>query len=201
MKPSNSALLIIDVQNDFCEGGALAVPDASQIVPLINAHQNEFSEIIATKDWHPLHHKSFATEHPGRQVGGRIILAGLQQTLWPVHCVEGSLGAAFHPGLNWHKFTKIIYKGQQEEVDSYSAFFDNAKRYQTDLHHYLQAKHISTLYIAGLATDYCVLFTCLDACELGYDVNVIVPACRAVNLHPQDAMRALKKCTKQVQLC
>lgn len=188
----NAALLMIDVQNDFCEGGALAVPKASEIIPVINALQTQFSEIIATRDWHPPHHQSFATMHPGAQVGETIYLSGQHQVLWPVHCVQQTEGAAFHPHLKQNQITKIIDKGLHEAIDSYSAFFDNAKQHQTELHDYLQSKSISTLYLTGLATDYCVLFTCLDACQLGYQVKLVMPGCRAVKLNQGDEVLALQ---------
>lgn len=192
-KKNHAALLMIDIQNDFCEEGALAVSGASQIIPIINTMQFEFSEIIATRDWHPKNHHSFADTHPAHQAGETIILSGRPQILWPTHCVQQSPGADFHPQLKQDRVTKIIDKGQHIEIDSYSAFFDNFKLHQTELNDYLKSKSISTLYLAGLATDYCVLFTCLDACELGYQVKVIVPGCRAVNIQQDDEIIALQK--------
>lgn len=187
-------LLIIDVQNDFFEGGALGVKDSLEIIPVINGliekFQKENLEIIGTKDWHPKEHKSFAVNSKGN-IGELGELNGLPQVWWPEHCVQNSFGAEFHRDIL--PIEKIIYKGTDIEIDSYSAFFDNGKRKKTELDKILKEKNIDELYVGGLATDYCVKYTVLDALELGYKVNVIVEACKGVNLNPEDSEKAIEE--------
>ena len=188
---SKKALIIVDLQNDFVPGGALAVKEGDKVVPIVNSLlTNDFDLKIATKDWHPANHGSFAENHH-KNAGEVIDLYGLQQILWPAHCIQGTYGAEFVPGLEAAKFEKVFYKGIDKTIDSYSTFFDNGKRKSTGLHDYLQDRSIKELYFAGLATDYCVKFSVLDAIDLGYTTYVIVDACRGVNLEKNDSQRAL----------
>lgn len=190
---SKCALIIVDVQNDFCKGGSLSVPFGEFIVPLANQLMGYFTIKIATQDWHPKDHMSFAANQSGRKPFDVINYRGMKQVLWPIHCVQGSVGAEFFPGLKVENFTKIFQKGTDKEIDSYSAFFDNAHLKSTGLHHYLQQEGITELYFLGIATDYCVKFSVLDALALGYQVYVIEDACRGVNLQKDDSEKALKE--------
>jgi nicotinamidase/pyrazinamidase len=187
-----TALLLVDIQNDFCNG-SLAVPHAQEIISVVNNLTKKFEYIIATQDWHPADHLSFAVNHKGKQIGEIIDLEGVEQILWPAHCVQHSFGAQFHPQLNVESISKIFQKGTDRTIDSYSAFFDNAKKNSTGLHDYLQREGFKTLFIVGLATDYCVKFTCLDAIQLGYNVYLIEDACRGVNIRPEDSQKALEE--------
>lgn len=188
-----TALILVDLQNDFMPGGALPVPNGDKILPTINRLLNKkFDLIIATKDWHPERHASFAATH-GKAVHEKIILNGLEQILWPVHCVQGSQGAEFSPGWDHSKVNRIFYKGIEKETDSYSTFFDNAHRRSTGLYDFLKENKISTLYIAGLATDYCVKFSVLDSIDLGFEIFVVTDGCHAVNLEPHDEEKALRQ--------
>lgn len=189
----NSALIIVDVQNDFLPGGTLAVGDGDQIIPVINDLQSKFNHVIATQDFHPANHGSFAANHPGKNPGEFIQLAGLTQILWPVHCVQGSKGADFHSDLNQSQWEAIFQKGRNPEVDSYSGFFDNARRSDTGLGDYLKSKRINRVFVCGLALDYCVKFTALDAKSLGFETILIADATRAVNLHPKDGESAIEE--------
>lgn len=192
-----NCLLIIDVQNDFCEGGNLAVKDSSEIIPVINNLIDKFNKsndlIVATKDWHPADHKSFASVS-NTKVGEIGILNGLPQVWWPDHCIENTKGSEFHPELLPIK--NIIYKGNDKEVDSYSGFFDNNKVHKTELDDMLKRHNIDTLYVVGLATDYCVKFTVLDALSLGYKVYLVKDGCRGVNLNPNDSEKAIDEMKK-----
>lgn len=188
-----AALLMVDVQNDFMPGGALAVKQGDQIVPVLNGLIPKFKQVIATQDWHPADHGSFAVNHPGKNPGDVIDLFGLQQILWPVHCVQNSPGAAFHKDLNSTAIDRVVQKGMDPKTDSYSGFYDNGHQNPSGLSAYLKQEGISTLYIGGLATDYCVLFTALDARAEGFDVFLITDACRAVNLKPKDGDAAISK--------
>lgn len=190
------ALLLIDIQHDFLPGGALAVPQADDILEPIRLIARGFKTLVATQDWHPAGHKSFASSHAGKSVYDSIPLNGFHQTLWPDHCVQETAGAAIHPDILSLGIEKIIRKGTQPEIDSYSGFFDNQRKFKTDLHDFLQASHITKLVVGGLATDYCVKFTVLDALELGYSVVVFVPGVRGVNLNPGDSDRALAEMQK-----
>ncbi|WNJ95230.1 bifunctional nicotinamidase/pyrazinamidase [Vibrio ruber] len=185
-------LVIVDVQNDFSPSGALPVPDGDSIVTVINRLMPCFDHVVATQDWHPAGHGSFASVHH-LSPGEMIELNGIQQILWPDHCVQSSWGAEFIPGLATHHIEHIVHKGSNPEVDSYSGFFDNGKRQATGLLDYLKTIDSDELYIVGLATDYCILFTALDAVELGFKTYVIQDACRAVNLDPDDEEKALAK--------
>jgi len=186
-----NALILVDLQNDFVEGGALAVPCGLEIIPLANRMQEKFNLIVATQDWHPADHGSFAASHPGKQPGEQIDLDGLPQTLWPVHCVQGSPGADFVPGLDRSRWSAIFQKGIDPRIDSYSGIFDNARRRQTGLADFLRGHGVTAVTILGLATDYCVKFTALDAAALGFDTTVIIDACRGVNLSPGDTQSAI----------
>jgi nicotinamidase/pyrazinamidase len=186
-----AALIIVDVQNDFIQGGALAVNEGDQVVPLINALQNKFKHVIATQDFHPADHGSFAANYPGKKPGEFIDLGGLTQILWPVHCVQGTKGADFHPDLIQSQWEAIFQKGKNPEVDSYSGFFDNARRGDTGLGDYLKSKGINRVFICGLALDYCVKFTALDAKSLGFETFLIADCTRAVNLKPMDGELAI----------
>lgn len=188
-----TALILVDLQNDFMPGGALAVSEGFQILPIINELvKQKFDLIIASKDWHPQKHESFAMTH-GKNPGEKIILEGLEQILWPTHCVQESHGSEFASGWESSKIDKIIYKGADKKIDSYSVFFDNAHRKTTGLDEFLKEQKIKTLYIAGLATDYCVKYSVLDALHLGYEVYVVKEGCRGVNLSPDDEREALQE--------
>ncbi|MCG7629558.1 bifunctional nicotinamidase/pyrazinamidase [Epibacterium sp. MM17-32] len=175
------ALIVIDVQNDFCPGGALAVPDGDQVVAPINAMMARFDTVILTQDWHPAGHSSFASTHPGRGPFDTQEMPYGQQVLWPDHCVQDSDGAAFHPDLRTDG-DLIIRKGFRPEVDSYSAFFENDQTTPTGLEGYLRTRGITDLTLVGLATDFCVAFSALDARRLGFSVRVVPEACRAIDL-------------------
>jgi nicotinamidase/pyrazinamidase len=184
-------LIIVDVQNDFCPGGAFAVSGGDQVVAVINRLQPEFDLVVATQDWHPADHGSFAANHPGRQPGEQIELAGLPQVLWPVHCVQGSKGAELHPGLNRERIARVFQKGADSNIDSYSGFFDNGRRASTGLGEYVKGRGVSDVYVCGLATDYCVKATALDAASLGFKTHLLQEACRGVELRPGDIERAI----------
>jgi nicotinamidase/pyrazinamidase len=186
-------LIIVDVQNDFIAGGALAVPEGGQVVPLINRLQERFDLIVATQDWHPANHGSFAANHSGKRPGEMIELAGLPQVLWPTHCVQNSAGADFAPGLDRTRWDRVFQKGEDAAVDSYSGFFDNGRRRATGLGDYLRARGAKEIYAVGLATDYCVKFTALDARALGFETALIEDACRGVELAPGDCARAVEE--------
>jgi nicotinamidase/pyrazinamidase len=196
MNLKNSALLIIDVQNDFLPGGALAVSEGDAVIPVINSLQEHFTFIVATQDFHPADHGSFAANHKGKKPGEFIELAGLKQMLWPVHCVQGSEGAEFHAELNPIRWQAIFQKGTNPEVDSYSGFFDNARRGDTGLGDFLQNEGIMNVFLTGLAQDYCVKFTALDAVSLGFKTYLITDATRAVNLSAEDGEKALDELKK-----
>ena len=185
------ALIVVDVQNDFIPGGALAVPGGDEVIPLVNRLQTGFELIVATRDWHPRDHGSFAANHPGKRVGDSIELGGLRQTLWPVHCVQNTPGADFAPGLNADRWAKVVVKGTDASIDSYSGFYDNGHRRATGLGDYLKHKGVSRVFVAGLATDYCVKFTALDAQALGFGTHVVRDCCRGVDLDPGDVERAV----------
>ncbi len=186
------ALILVDLQNDFLPAGALPVPDGDQAIPLANQIQQRFDLVVATQDWHPSNHASFAAIHPGKMPGDVIDLDGLQQTLWPVHCVQNTVGSAFAPGLDISRVRKIFRKGTDPGIDSYSGFFDNGHRKSTGLDFYLKQAGVTETFVLGLATDYCVKFTALDALELGFATYVLVDACRGVDLQTGDVAAALQ---------
>lgn len=190
------ALLIIDVQNDFLPGGALGVEEGDRIIPVINRLQEKFDFIVATQDWHPADHASFASNHEGKVPGNFIQLGNVEQVLWPNHCVQGTLGAEFHAQLDQSRWKKIFRKGTNTYVDSYSGFFDNDRRENTGLSQYLKDHGVEEVFVAGLATDYCVKYTVLDAIKEGFDATLVKDATRAVNLMPQDFDNAVKEMTK-----
>lgn len=187
------ALIVVDLQNDFMPGGALAVPEGDAVVPVANRLMPEFELVLATKDWHPPDHGSFAARHPGKKPGDIIELAGLRQELWPVHCVQDTEGSEFHRDLNTTPIAKVFYKGTEKEIDSYSAFFDNAHRKSTGLGDYLKERGVSEICLLGLATDFCVKFSALDALKLGFKTNVVEDGCRGIDLNPGDVRKALEE--------
>lgn len=182
MRPANEALIVIDVQNDFCPGGALAVAGGDAVVAPINAMLTEFPARVFTQDWHPAGHSSFASIHNGKPPYDMIEMPYGAQVLWPDHCVQGSDGAAFHPALATDPADLIIRKGFRPQIDSYSAFFENDKTTPTGLEGYLQTRGIDTLTLVGLATDFCVAYSALDAAGLGFKVTVDLSACRGIDL-------------------
>jgi|SRR4051812_15393382 len=179
----NDLLLVIDVQNDFCAGGALAVPDGDAVVPVINRVSERFKHVILTQDWHPNRHGSFATTHPGRAPFEVITLPYGQQTLWPDHCVQGTPGAGFHPQLQTDPAELVIRKGFRPDIDSYSAFYENDRSTPTGLAGYLRERGIERVFLAGLATDFCVYYSAIDARRLGFDVVLIEGGCRGIDLN------------------
>ena len=185
------ALILVDIQNDFLPGGALAVRHGDQILPLVKALMGHFDLIVATQDWHPAEHKSFASNHAGTAVGDIITLQNLDQVLWPDHCVQGTAGAEFSKEIDTGSIEKVFQKGTDIEIDSYSGFFDNGHLKDTGLGDYLKSKGVTQVFLVGLATDYCVKFTALDAQALGFDTTVITDAVRAVNIKPDDGALAL----------
>jgi nicotinamidase/pyrazinamidase len=186
------ALVLVDLQNDFLPGGALGVPGGDEVIQLANRLMDDFEIIVATQDWHPPDHGSFAANHPGRQVFESIDLHGLPQTLWPVHCVQGTAGAEFAPGLEVGRITRVFQKGTRSEVDSYSGFHDNGRRHSTGLAEWLRAQGVTRVMACGIATDYCVKFTALDAVAEGFEVDLHLPACRGVDLQPGDVAAAVE---------
>jgi len=185
-------LVVVDIQNDFLPGGALAVKEGSKIIPLVNKLQSKFDLVVATQDWHPANHESFASNCPNGVIGDLVDLHGLPQVLWPDHCIQNTWGAELADTLDLSSVQKVFRKGTEAAVDSYSGFFDNGKRKDTGLSTYLQSKDVEQLFIVGLATDYCVKFTALDAVNLGFVTTVIVDAVKAVNLHPEDQENAIE---------
>jgi nicotinamidase/pyrazinamidase len=185
------ALILVDIQNDFLPGGALPVPHGDQVVPVANGLMPHFDLVVATQDWHPADHGSFASRHPGRKVGDIIKLNGLSQILWPDHCVQGTPGAEFASGLNVAGVHRVFQKGTDAGIDSYSGLYDNGHRKSTGLAEFLRAAGMTDLYVMGLATDYCVKFTALDARAEGFNVNLIEDGCRGVEMKPGDIWRAI----------
>lgn len=184
------ALLLIDLQYDFCPGGALAVARGDETIPVANRLIPKFARIVATQDWHPRDHGSFAINHPGAKPYELRELAGLPQVMWPAHCVQGTRGAELHRDLDRNLITEVFRKGTDPAIDSYSGFYDNGHRKSTGLGDWLNAHDIRDLVILGLATDYCVKFTALDARQLGFNVTVVSDGCRGVNIDPGDSDRA-----------
>jgi nicotinamidase/pyrazinamidase len=178
----NDLLLIIDVQNDFCPGGALAVADGDAVVPVINRLAERFDHVVLTQDWHPAGHSSFATSHPGSAVFEAIDMPYGQQTLWPDHCVQGTFGAAFHPQLATDRAELVIRKGFRRTIDSYSAFYENDRRTPTGLAGYLRERGLRRIFLVGLATDFCVRYSAVDARRLGFTTLLIEAGCRAIDL-------------------
>lgn len=187
------ALILVDIQNDFLPDGALAVPRGDEVIPVANRLQTRFDLLVATQDWHPARHGSFASRHPGRKPGELAELGGLPQVLWPDHCVQGSSGAAFAPGLEMNRVETIFRKGTDPGIDSYSGFFDNGHRKSTGLGDYLKGRGADEIYLLGLATDYCVKFTALDARQLGFRTFLVEDGSRGVELQPGDVARAIEE--------
>ncbi len=175
------ALIIVDVQNDFLPGGALAVKDGDTVIPVINELQNQFHLVVSTQDWHPPDHKSFASMHPGKKVFDEIMLDDLPQVLWPDHCVQETHGAQFSSHLDSQKIEAIFRKGMDKNIDSYSGFFDNGKKKATGMGAYLKGRGITSIYVCGLAADYCVYFTALDGLEIGFKSTIITDATKEIN--------------------
>lgn len=187
------ALLLIDIQNDFMPGGSLAVPGGDEIIPIINELMPKYDLVVATQDWHPENHGSFAANHPGKNIFEQILLDGLPQTLWPVHCVQNTGGALFAPGLDTRLIHRVFTKGMNPQIDSYSGLYDNGHRASTGMGEWLKSQSVTELHVAGVATDYCVKFTVLDALAKGFHVSLITTACRGVNLQADDVDRALEE--------
>ncbi|MEX0346626.1 MAG: bifunctional nicotinamidase/pyrazinamidase [Rhizobiaceae bacterium] len=179
---SDTALIVIDVQNDFCPGGALAVPGGDEIVPEINGLIAQFEHVVLTQDWHPAGHSSFASSHEGKNPFETVTMPYGEQTLWPDHCIQGTPGAEFHSHLQWTTAELVIRKGFRSQIDSYSAFFENDRSTPTGLGGYLAERGIGKVTMVGLATDFCVGFSALDAKKLGLDVEVRLSACRGIDL-------------------
>ena len=179
---AGKALIIIDVQNDFCPGGALAVDEGDKVVPVINRLMDEFDHVIMTQDWHPADHSSFASQHAGKAPFEDIEMPYGTQRLWPDHCVQGSPGADFHPELDWTRAEMVIRKGFRKAIDSYSAFFENDHRTPTGLSGYLRERGLDDLTFVGLATDFCVAYSALDAVVEGFSARVVLEACRGIDM-------------------
>lgn len=191
-----TALILVDIQNDFLPGGALAVPNGDQVIPIANALIARFPLVVATQDWHPRNHASFASNHPGRKMWEQVDLHGLPQTLWPDHCIQGSTGAAFAPTLNSARITKVFPKGEDPIIDSYSGFYDNGRRRSTGLADWLRNHGVTSVVICGLATDYCVAATAIDAATEGFKTTVALDAIRGVELNKGDCAAALDRMRK-----
>lgn len=188
-----NVLIVVDIQNDFLPGGSLAVKDGNGIIPLVNKLIDHFSYVMATRDWHPTGHGSFASSYPGKKPGEKIDLNGLPQILWPDHCVQHTRGAEFSAQLDSKKFKKIFTKGTDPAIDSYSGFYDNGHRKSTGLSACLKNLKAGEVTIVGLATDYCVKFTALDAVAEGFKTTLVPDATRAVNLQPDDFDKAVRE--------
>lgn len=186
------ALVLVDLQNDFMPWGSLPVTSGDEAVPIANHMMPAYDLVVATQDWHPADHGSFASNHPGHAAGDIVQLGGLDQVLWPDHCVQNSAGASFHSGLDVAGIDHVVHKGTDPAIDSYSTFFDNAHGLDTGLNAYLQERGVDEIVLLGLATDYCVLYSVLDARELGYRVFVARDGVRAVELNPGDSDKALE---------
>jgi nicotinamidase/pyrazinamidase len=185
------ALILVDLQYDFCPGGALAVARGDETIAVANKVMPHFATIVATQDWHPANHRSFAVNNPGSKEGDVIDLGTVRQVMWPAHCVQNTRGAELHHGLERGKITHVVQKGTDAGIDSYSGFFDNGHVKATGLGAWLNERWVKQVYILGLATDYCVKYTALDARQLGFDVWLIEDGCRAVELRPGDGERAI----------
>ncbi len=186
-------LLVTDVQNDFCPGGTLPVKRGDLVVPVINRLTKHFSVIVATQDWHPQNHKSFASMHPGKKLYDVIRLRGIEQVLWPDHCIQGTHGADLHKELDTTRFSAVIRKGMNPEIDSYSVFKDNIKESVTGLDGYLKEIGIKRIYLVGLATDYCVYYSAMDGIDGGYEVTIILDATRGIDIPPGSMQEKLSE--------
>jgi nicotinamidase/pyrazinamidase len=190
-KGGSRVLLVIDVQNDFCPGGSLAVDDGDAVVSVINRLLPSLDHAVATQDWHPADHISFASRHPGRKPLDVVDAGGIEQVLWPDHCVQGSRGAELHPRLDSRRIGLLLRKGMGRDLDSYSAFFENDHRTDTGLRHYLEGRGLREIVLCGLATDYCVLSSAMDARRLGFAVTLVRDACRGVDFPKGSVEKAL----------
>lgn len=190
---SLDCLVLVDLQKDFMPGGALPVPHGDRIIGLANKLAMRFSLVVASQDWHPPDHGSFASQHPDHEPGDVVELEGLTQVLWPDHCVQGTLGAEFHAGIDRSQISSVFQKGLDRKVDSYSAFFDNARRRSTGLCEHLQALGVSSVALMGLATDYCVKYSALDAASLGFETVLVLDGCRGIDLQPGDIDQACEE--------
>jgi nicotinamidase/pyrazinamidase len=188
-----SALIVVDVQNDFCPEGGLPVAEGDKVVPIINKLMDSFQTVVATQDWHPANHSSFSSNNSGTAVYDMKDIEGIPQVMWPDHCVHGTDGADFHKDLNTDKFSVVIRKGTQTMLDSYSGFLENDKKTPTGLKGYLTDKGINKVYVTGLATDYCVMYTAMDAKAAGFDVYLISDACRGVDFPAGNVDAAIKQ--------
>lgn len=191
------ALILVDLQNDFVPGGALAVPGGDAVIPVANRLMPKFDLVVATQDWHPPDHLSFASQYADLQPGDEITLDGLPQVLWPDHCIRGTHGAEFVAALDVGQIDRVFAKGTDREFDSYSGFFDNAKRRSTGLDEFLRDRGVTDVFVMGLATDYCVKFTAIDAVQLGLQTHLISDGCRGVELNAGDCQRALQSMQDQ----
>lgn len=185
------AFLIVDMQNDFMPEGALGVAGGDEIIPFINSQMENFPLVVATQDWHPPYHCSFASAHPQKKPGDIVKVDGLDQILWPDHCIRNTFGSDIVSSLNRKPIASYFFKGTDQWIDGYSAFFDNAHKKTTGLSDYLKSRKVTDVYIAGIATDYCVLYSALDALDLGFKVYVFKEGCRGINLKPTDSKDAL----------
>ncbi|HEY2894426.1 MAG TPA: bifunctional nicotinamidase/pyrazinamidase, partial [Pirellulales bacterium] len=188
-----TALLLIDIQNDFLPGRALPVPRGDEVIAVANDYMPKYDLVVATQDWHPSDHLSFASQHPGKRIGDVIELGGLTQVLWPDHCVQDTFGAELTADLNRGGIHHVVRKGTDRAIDSYSGFFDNARRKATGLEAYLRSKGVDTVHVMGLATDYCVKATALDAVDLGFQTVLLSAGIRGVELHTGDCQRAIEQ--------
>jgi nicotinamidase/pyrazinamidase len=188
----DNCLIITDIQNDFCPGGALPVAEGDRIIPIVNALSRKFDKVVATQDWHPPGHASFASTH-NKEPYDIITMDGIQQVLWPDHCVTGSFGADFHKDLDLREVDLIIRKGNDLNIDSYSTFLENDRKTVTGLHYYLKGFAIGDLYFCGLATDYCVYYSAMDAREMGFNVGVILDACRGIDVPAGNIAAAIER--------
>ncbi len=195
-KSDRRALLLVDLQNDFVEGGSLAVTGGLEVIEVANRLMPKFDLVVATQDWHPQNHRSFASQHSGLAIGDTFQLNGLPQTAWPDHCVQESFGAELVTPLNRAGIHRVIQKGTDSRVDSYSGFFDNGHLRSTELADYLREQQIDHVFVMGLATDYCVRFTALDAIQAGFRTTLIVDGCRGVELHAGDIEGAINEMKK-----
>jgi nicotinamidase/pyrazinamidase len=191
--PDNSVLLVVDVQVDFCPGGNLPVPEGEKVVPVINRLSQAFERVVATQDWHPQNHVSFASNHSGAKPFDTIRGKEGEQILWPDHCVPGTPGAEFHPDLDTLAFDLIVRKGMDPNLDSYSAFFENDHQTPTGLHFYLEGLNVKTVYLTGLALDVCVFYSAMDALKLGFHTLVVEDACRGIDTPPGSLKTCLEK--------
>jgi nicotinamidase/pyrazinamidase len=186
-------LIVVDIQNDFLPGGALAVPAGEEVIAVANRVQQDFDLVVATQDWHPRHHGSFAPEHPGKKPGDVVDLHGLTQILWPPHCIQRTHGAEFPVELDTSRFARVFQKGTDANVDSYSGFYDNGQRRSTGMADYLREMRVEETYVLGLATEYCVKFTAVDSVCEGFETHLVLAGCRGVEMHPGDCARAIEE--------